>query len=271
MSRTIDPTRLRMVPKEHGASFMSAHALLLGIVAGFSDGGRNVAGLVLALILGVLFLPFTAAVSAITHRRLAGAARRRTAEVGAAIAIAGVGALWVGPTRQLLALAGTGGLIAALYGLARVRTGPRSILTELAAIAGISLLAPIAWLLVAGPSPRWPLAAAVAFLSFGGTVPYVRERVRRRRSREPRLGRRLRDGATALAWQATTLVAASAAVVAGRIHPLVLVSFLPGAVKTLGGLARRETAPPMRRIGSVETGVSTAFALLAGIGLAMAS
>ncbi|HEX9122777.1 MAG TPA: YwiC-like family protein, partial [Actinomycetota bacterium] len=86
--------RLRMVPKEHGASFMSAHALLLGIVAGFVGGGRSVTGLLLALVVGALFLPFTAAVSALTHRKLARAARRRTLEIGAALAIAGALALW---------------------------------------------------------------------------------------------------------------------------------------------------------------------------------
>ncbi|HEX9123378.1 MAG TPA: YwiC-like family protein [Actinomycetota bacterium] len=263
--------RLRMVPKEHGASFMSAHALLLGIVAGFVGGGRSVTGLLLALVVGALFLPFTAAVSALTHRKLAPAARRRTLEIGAALAIAGALALWMGPARELLGVAVTGGVLGALYLIARIRTGPRSMVTELTAIAGISLLAPLAWLLIAGPSTRWQLAPVAAFLSFGGTVPYVRERVRRRRLREPALARRMREGALALAWQAATLLVAAAGVSAGRIHPLVLASFVPGAVKTLGGIARPETAPPMRRLGYVETAVSTAFAVMAGIGLAMAS
>ncbi|MFB3738474.1 MAG: YwiC-like family protein [Candidatus Velamenicoccus archaeovorus] len=265
----MERTRLRPIPREHGASFMSAHALLLGLVAGFAAGGRSVAGLSLALAMGALFLPLAAAVSALSHRRLARAARRRMAWLGAAMAAAGLLALAVGPAPQLLALGGAGAALGTLYGAARAGAGPRSALAELAAIAGISLLAPAAWLLVAGPTPGWPLAGPVAFGSFGGTVPYVRERVRRRRTRPAGIAARLRGGAPALAWQGAALLLCSAAAAAGLVNVLVPVAFSPGAVKTAIGIARPETAPSMRRLGTVETVVSTAFAILAGLGLAL--
>jgi hypothetical protein len=50
----------------------------------------------------------------------------------------------------------------------------------------------------------------------------------------------------------------------------VTLAFLPGTAKTVGALARPETKPPIRRIGYLETAISTVFAVLAGIGLGIA-
>jgi hypothetical protein len=264
------PVRLPFVPKEHGASFMSVHALLLGIVAGLAAGGRDVGGLLLALAFDALFLPLTASISFLSHRRLGVRARLRATVLAGVLVAAGVVALFHGPAPQLLETGGAAAVLAVTYAAARARTGARSVATQLAAIAGISLLAPLTWLLVAGASPRWQLSAIAAFCSFGGTVPYVRERVRRRRFAGLTPQERLRGGLLALGWQAASLAAAGAAAAAGLVNPLVAAAFLPGAVKTLAGIARPESRPPIRRIGYVETGISTAFALLAGIGLGLA-
>jgi len=258
---------LRLVPKEHGASFMSVHALLLGTVAGLAAGGRDLVGLLLAVAFGALFLPLAAAVTALSRPALSVRAKRRTAGLATALAVAGVLALWRGPAAQLLEVGGAGIVLGAAYAAARATKGARSTPAELAAIAGICLLAPGAWLLVAGATARWPLSGAAAFLAFGGTVPYVRERVRRRRFRELALRERLRGGLPALVWQAAVLLFAGAAAGVGLVGPLAAAAFLPGAAKTLGGILGPESRPPIRRIGYLETAVSTAFALLAGIGL----
>jgi hypothetical protein len=257
------------VPKEHGASFMSVHSLLLGVVAGFAAGGDDLAGLALALALGVLFLPLTAAISVITQPRLAAAARRRAAALGTAFAALGALALLHGPDAQLLAVGAAGTLLAAVYGIVRRSTGGRSVPSQLAAIASISLLAPTAWLLIAGPTDGWPLSGAAAFLAFGGTVPYVRERVRRRRFPAMTLAERLRGGAVAIAWQLVALTLTASLAASGEIHPLVVLAFLPGAVKTVVALTRPETRPSIKRIGYLETAISTIFAVLAGIGLGL--
>jgi hypothetical protein len=261
---------LKLVPKEHGASFMSVHSLLLGIVAGIAAGGRVWAGLALAIGFGALFLPLTAAVSVITQPRLARAARRRTVVLGAAFAAVGALALVHGPTLELLWLGGIGIALGGLYAASRAWTGGRSVLSQLSAIATIALLAPLAWLLVAGPTDRWPLAAPVAFLAFGGTVPYVRERVRRRRFPSMTVAERLRGGAVALVWQAVALAGAIVLAVTEVVHPLLPIAFLPGAAKVALAIGRPETKPPIRRIGYLETAISTAFAVLAGIGLGVA-
>ena len=262
--------QLSLVPKEHGASFMSVHSLLLGIVAGFSAGGRSVPGLLLSLGFGALFLPLTAAVSVISHPRLAAAARRRAVTLGALFAVLGALALLHGPTLPLVWVGAVGAVLAGVYAAARKAAGPRSVPAQLAAIASISLLAPLAWLLIAGSTERWPLSAVAAFLAFGGTVPYVRERVRRRRFATLTRGERLRGGAVALLWQLVTLTVAGVAAVVGLVNPLVPLAFLPGAVKTFLGIARPESRPPIKRIGYLETGISTVFAVLAGIGLGIA-
>ena len=261
---------LKLVPKEHGASFMSVHSLLLGIVAGFAAGGDDWAGLALALGFGLLFLPLTAAISVITQPRLAAAARRRAVFLGVAFVALGVLALVHGPGRELVTTGAVGVALAAAYGLTRRLTGARSVPSQLAAIASISLLAPLAWLLISGPTDRWPLSAVAAFVAFGGTVPYVRERVRRRRFAEMTLAERLRGGTIALAWQLVVLVGAVGLAIAGVVNALVPAAFAPGVAKTAVALVRPETKPPIKKIGYLETAISTAFAVLAGIGLGIA-
>ncbi|MGE5226200.1 MAG: YwiC-like family protein, partial [Planctomycetaceae bacterium] len=262
---------LSLVPKEHGASFMSVHALLLGLVAGFAAGGRDLAGAVLALALGALFLPITGAVSVLTHPRFAAAARRRLAILGTVAAVVGALALVHGPRTELLAVGAAGAGLAGAYGALRRKTGPRSLPTQLAAIASICLLAPVTWLLVAGPDGPWALAAPAAFLSFGVTVPYVRARVQRRRLGEQTLGERLRGGTVALAWQVGALTLAAGAVVASAATIWLPIAYLPGVVKTFAGLGRPERRPPIKKIGYLETVVSTVFAVLAGLGLGLAA
>jgi hypothetical protein len=249
---------------------MSVHALLLGIVAGIAAGGRAWAGLAVAVAIGALFLPITAAVSVWSHPRLADAARRRAGALGLVLGAACVAALLVGPARELVAIGVAGGVVGLAYGVARSKTGPRSVPTQLAAIAGITLLAPATWLLVAGPTARWELAAPVAFGSFGGTVPYIRARVRRRKDVEAPLATRLRGGALALGWQIVVLGGSAALALAGAVSTLVPTAYLPGAVKTGVGIAAPERKPKISHLGYLETAISTLFVVLAGLGLAAA-
>jgi hypothetical protein len=250
---------------------MSAHALLLGLTAAISARGVDLAGALIAVAITALFVPLTAAISAMSHPAMRDAARRRFASLGAIGAALGLAALVHGPASSLAWLACGGSVIALWYGLARRRAGARAVVTRLAAIAGISLLAPATWLLCAGDRGPWWLSSLVAFLSFGGSVPYVRERVRRRRRQVEPLGARLVAAWPALAWQAVALVVGIALVSLDRAGPLLAVAFLPGAVKTVAGVARRERKPPIQRIGYLETAVSTVFAVLAGIGLGAVS
>ena len=260
---------LSWVPKEHGASFMSIHALLLGVIAGFVSGGEDFGGLLLALTLAALVLPISGAVSVWSHPKLAARARRRGAGLAAVFAVLGGFTLVHGPAVELLTVGASAAVLAGCYALARIRKGPRSTSAQLAAITCISLLAPLAWLLIAGADDGWQLSAPVAFLAFGASVPYVRERVRRRRFKTMTLAERLRGGTPTLAWQAVALLASGAAAVSGLASPLVAVAFLPGAVKTTRAIALPESRPPIRRIGYVETVLSTLFAVLAGVGLGL--
>lgn len=259
---------LKWVPREHGASFMSVHTLLLGIVAGAAAGTTfSWTGFVLTLVFGALVLPISGAVSVWSHPKLGARAKRRTAVLLGIFAIADVVALAHGPAAELLALGVVGATLGAAYALARGRTGPRSTLTELVAIACLSLLAPLGWLLIAGAAGPWQLSAPIAFLAFGGTVPYVRTRVRRRRFTDMTLGQRLRGGAVALTWQAVALSVGVAVAAAGITTWWVPVAYVPGAIKTLIGIAGPERKPPIKHMGYLETAISTLFAVLAGIGL----
>jgi YwiC-like protein len=259
------------VPKEHGASFMSAHALLLGLVASVATGHVDGAGALLAVALTALFLPLSGAVSVASHPAMRAAARRRALALGALELALGILALLHGPVAPLLWLGVAAAVLGGGYAFARSRFGARGVLTQLFAIAGISLLAPATWLLGAGDRGPWALSAAAAFLSFGGTVPYVRERVRRRRTPDRPLAERIRGGSVALGWQAAALAVAVLAWATGVASWLLPVAFVPGAAKTAIGILTRETKPPIQRIGYLETAVSTVFAVLAGVGLGIAA
>lgn len=262
---------LKWVPREHGASFMSVHTLLLGVVAGFVSGGASWTGFALALVFGALVLPISGAVSVWSHPKLGARAKRRAAALLFVFGIAGVLSLLHGPAPQLLGLGVVGALLGGGYAMARTATGPRSILTELAAIGCLSLLAPLAWLLIAGPQTGWWASAPLSFLAFGGTVPYIRTRVRRRRFGDQLLAERLRGGWMALAWQAASLVVSAALAVGVPTSWLVVAAFVPGAAKTTIGIAGRERKPPIKHLGYLETAVSTVFAVLAGVGLGLGS
>jgi hypothetical protein len=250
---------------------MSAHALLLGIAASVAIGRVDFAGLAIAAAIGTLFVPLAAAISVMSHPAMRASARRRTVALGAFEAALGLAALLHGPTASLVGVGIAGAAVAGTYALARIRTGPRSVPTQLAAIAGISLLAPATWLLSAGTRGAWPLSAVAAFLSFGGTVPYVRERVRRRRPPELAFGDRIRRGAGALAWQAVAVLLALALWDTGSATVLLPIAFVPGLAKTTVGIVRSERKPPIAHIGYLETAVSTLFAVLAGIGMGLAA
>ena len=261
--------KLPMVPREHGASFMSVHAWLLGLVGGLVAGGRDWAGLAISLGFAALFLPLAAAASFWSHKSLGAPARRRTVILLAAYAALGIAALGRGHVGNLLSLGAATVGVGIAYVIARAWKGPRSILAELAAIGGIALLAPLTWILIAGPARTWTLSAPAAFLAFGGTVPYVRERVARRTLGEIGVRARLARGTVAIAWQIVSVAAAGGIIAAGRANPLLVVALVPGAVKTIAALGARETRPPIRHIGYIETAVSTVFAILAGWGLGL--
>ncbi len=80
---------------------------------------------------------------------------------------------------------------------------------------------------------------------------------------------RLRGGAASLAWQAVALLATGTAAFVGWAGPLVAVAFIPGALKAFIAIVRPESRPAIRRIGYLETVLSTLFAVLAGIGLGL--
>ncbi len=181
------------------------HALLLGLIGGLVAGRvgwHALWGALCAAAFVAMLLPLAAAVAVWSHPALGPLARQRAWRLLPALAMVGAAALAIGPRAQIVALGCAGGGLGAAYLAVRRRWGPRSAGAELAAIAAIGLVGPLAWILVGGASARWYLAAPAMFLAAGGTVPYVRERVRRRPVRDLRLRRRVRRGAPALLWQA---------------------------------------------------------------------
>ncbi len=256
---------------------MSVHAWIMGLVAsvtwvlhsarGEAFPGLSPTGILLSAAGLALFLLLAGAVSVWSHPSMRPAALGRLLGVGGGLALVATLALAHGPRGSLLTLGALALVPGAAYLLARRLTGPRSVPSQLAAIAGMAMVAPASALLASG-YPRAVLLWAAGFVAFAGTVPYVRERVRRRKE-ELGLGQRVRRGSVALIWQAGALALAGLGWRSGVLHPLAAVAFVPGAVKTAAGILLPERRPPMSHLGYTETAVSTLFALLGGVGLGL--
>jgi hypothetical protein len=148
-----------------------------------------------------------------------------------------------------------GGANAALVLLGRGRT----VLAEVAAMAGVAATAPLVMALAGTPfGPRPAGVGAICLAYFLSTIAFVRTSRRRPDS---------------LAWQpaARTCVAVHVALVlalgaawwTGWLAPALLVAFVPVLARTAWGLAR--PTKNLRVLGWREVGVAAAFLAAAGV------
>lgn len=236
----------RGLPPQHGAWGMLGTGLALAVIAA---GGPSAAGGCAVLAAAAGFV----ALHAFVGSRLRAGWVAGLAVAGATVGLvgawgAGAPAMAAAPLALAIALG-----VPAQLGLRR--HGPRALAPLVAST--LALGAAIAAVALAAGATRGAAAAAAALVVAHGVWRLFSVRGLLRGPAAPRA--RVR---AAVVVPALSLVAVAAA----GASPWLAVAFVPGALAT-AALARAAAPPPVRRIGQVELAVSTAFLVLAGIGL----
>jgi hypothetical protein len=251
------------VPKEHGAWFMLGHCVLIGaLVAGSFQIPVALVGL-------SSFLVFVAMQGL---KQLARAFRRREHQIAVRIPwislvfllAAVLLGLWavVGWDRVVLLYWGAiGGVLTGIYVAVLFQRKERSLLGEWLGILGLTSTAGVIW--SAGTS-EWGgvgfLLWGLAFLYFGGTVPFVRLRVRQ--MKEGAIPWRSKEVSNALLYNLMALLFAALGVWLQRVPPLALAPFGLSLAKTIWAVSRDKVPQKIAHVGYSEAVMSTIFAVL---------
>jgi hypothetical protein len=254
------------VPKEHGAWFMLGHCLLIGA---FVAGSFSVPVLLIILACVLTFMAMQGL------KQLARAIRRREHGVpvrlpratawflagavltGAAVVLGwNLGALVIWGILSIV--------ITAAYAWVLLRRKERSVLGEWLGISGLTLSAGAVW--TAGTS-RFGVEGLIlwglAFLYFGGTVPYVRLRVKQMKAEMSlSLKKRIGQARNALVYSVITLAAVTLAAITDIVPFLAVLPFVVSLLKVLWTGARGEGPRKIAHVGYGEAVFSTLFAVL---------
>jgi YwiC-like protein len=259
------------LPKEHGAWAMLIVPLLLGLFIAPAWHWRALVLLVAAL--GFFLTRYPLAVLVKTRKRPTADKAylwRWTAIYGGITALSG-GWLVLAYNLDWLAVIGVLGSGLLLFNLWLVsRRQELSLLGELTGIAGLALGAPMAYYTTSGHLDSTAvMLGLINFLYFGGTVFYIKLKVRQqpRLPAPERLSERLVKAKACLAYQtaALTLLVALAAL---RWVPLLLpLVFIPVTVKMIYGAWHWQDKKSLSlvRLGIAEIGHAVVFAGLVGI------
>lgn len=165
----------------------------------------------------------------------------------------------------LLALGGMAGLLLALYLWQVVGRAETSVVGELLGVAGLALGAPGAYAVGTGRFGGTALALwALNFLYFGGSVFYVRLRVREQPRRSPPGGwwARLAAARVTILYHLAALVLVAVFAYFGLVSLLAALAFVPMVCKVFQGVLAWPGRVNVRRVGVVEVAHAVAFAAL---------
>jgi hypothetical protein len=251
------------VPKEHGAWFMLGHCVLIGaLVAGAFQIPVALVGL-------SSFLVFVAMQGL---KQLARAFRRREHQIAVRIPWISLGfllaaallGLWavVGWDRVVLLYWGAiGAVLTGIYVAVLFQRKERSLLGEWLGILGLTSTAGVVW--SAGTS-EWGgigfLLWGLAFLYFGGTVPFVRLRVRQ--MKEGVLPWTGKEVSSTLLYCVLAILVVALGVWLQWVPNLVLVPFVLSLLKTIWAASRDKFPQKIAHVGYSEAVMSTIFAVL---------
>lgn len=249
--------------REHGAWVMFLTPLLMGSAVA---GSFTLATLLLTFTaLGFFLLRFPLTLAIKTRATDQRAYALTWCAIYAALTAA-FGILLLLSTRlaALVPLGAMGGVTLGIYLILAARRAEMSIWGEWVGIAGLGLSAPAAYLVGAGALDENAYALyALNVLYFGGTVVYVKFKVRQQPRTAPMnwVGK-LRAGRVAIAYHVWAVAMIALAASIGWVPVLVLLVFILPMCKVMGGVLANPARLNIKRIGFIELGFTLAFLLI---------
>jgi hypothetical protein len=253
------------VPKEHGAWFMLGHCLLIGA---FVSG---VFRWPVLLVCAASFLVFLAMQGL---KQLARGYRNRDHGIPLRVPWPSVafltGAAFLGGValigwdlEVLLLWGGISLVLTLMYAWVLFNRKERTVLGEWIGIAGLTVSTAVVWSAGTGTLEKEALLLwVVAFLYFGGTVPYVKLRVKQMKSEGLSLSARFEIAQPALVYTAISLVAVDLAAYQRLVPWLVAVPFALSLAKVVWAVFESRGPKKIAHIGYSEAVFSTLFAIL---------
>jgi hypothetical protein len=252
------------VPREHGAWFMLGHCLLIGALV----GGSFTLPVLLIIVASVLSFMAMQGLKqlarAFRNRQHGVAVRLPKASAGflAGAVAAGAAAVFGWNLYALLIWGIVSFVITAVYAWVLFRRKERSVLGEWLGITGLTLSAGAVWTAGTG---RWGTEAlilwALALLYFGGTVPYVKFRVKQMKKETHRLGSRMVQSRNATLYCLVALGLVALAALLDFIPFLAAVPFVLSLAKVLWTAVRGKGPQKIAHVGYGEAVFSTVFAI----------
>ena len=253
------------LPKEHGAWAM----LYVPFVLGTAVAGR-VNWPVLLLLLSAT-AAFISRESLLVYWR-ARARGRDATEAGKALLIYlalaaafGLPLILAFELFWLIPLGGIGAALLLINGRQAARMEERETMSEIMAIAGLTMTAPAAYYAASG---RWELTAfwlwLLSALYMASSVFYIKLRVYRlnpRKQAEQRLALR-----SCAFYHSFLIVALPALIVAGSLSLIAFIAFAPALVRTFWGMLAPKSKVNLTRAGILEIVYSLIFLVCAALG-----
>jgi hypothetical protein len=266
MKPDVAPKKKRApVPKEHGAWFMLGHCLLIGALVARSFG-MPVWLIITASVLFFMAMQGLKQVARAFRHRVHGVPFRfpkASAGFLAGAVVSGVAAIVGWRIEALLIWGALSVVITATYAWILFQRKERSVLGEWLGILGLTLSAGAVWTAGAG---RWDREAlilwALSFLYFGGTVPFVRFRVKQMKAGSTGLGERMGHARNAMLYSFIVLALVGFLAALAYIPSLAVLPFALSLGKILWAMSRGKAPLKIAHVGYSEAVYSSLFAVL---------
>ncbi len=263
-----------MLPREHGAWAMFVVPLWIGLGAAFSRSTADLgnSSVVLSTCLFAIaafsfFLmryPLMIAVKA-RARPVQEQALRWSVAYAAIAMVAGGAVVWISRLWLLIPIGAVGIISLVTFLWFAWRRTEMSSAGEWTGIAGLALAAPGAYLVAGAPADATALVIYLLnVLYFGGTVSYIKFRVRQ----QPRiphsagLCERVAAGRVTLLYHGVAIGIVAVLALVGWVPALAPIAFVPTLCKAIGGVMARQERPNLPRLGFTELWFTIGFAAI---------
>ncbi|MFQ5790083.1 MAG: YwiC-like family protein [Acidobacteriota bacterium] len=250
------------VPREHGAWFMLGHCLVLGALV----SGHLRMPVLLVSAASLLWFMATRGLKQLARRLRSGESLRgfRLPRPAAGFllgsAMVGGGAVIGWGLEVLLFWAALGAGLTIVYGWVLLRRRERSLTGEWVGVVGLTLSTGPVWSAGTGRLGEEAfLLWGLAVLYFGGSVPYVRLRVRQMKSPGASFRHRLRVGRGALLYSSAALAAVVGGARGDIIPGLAVLPFVLLLAKVVWSVSRGRGPAGLVHVGYGEVVYSTVF------------